>query len=106
MYLVIQATLNIGGNIINAQAIEHFILRKPASSSMKEVNLTKPIFYPSHTNMYISCKISREVISRRFLAKVKRMMIRKALFVNFLDLNQWIQISYLLCAVELVHLQL
>ncbi|XP_040994899.1 uncharacterized protein LOC121241268 isoform X2 [Juglans microcarpa x Juglans regia] len=32
-----KATLNIGGNIINAQAIEHFILRKPASSSMKEV---------------------------------------------------------------------
>ncbi|XP_040994902.1 uncharacterized protein LOC121241268 isoform X4 [Juglans microcarpa x Juglans regia] len=31
-----KATLNIGGNIINAQAIEHFILRKPASSSMKE----------------------------------------------------------------------
>ncbi|KAG6678588.1 hypothetical protein I3842_14G087800 [Carya illinoinensis] len=32
-----KATLNIGGNIINAHAIEHFILRKPASSSMKEV---------------------------------------------------------------------
>ncbi|KAF5470744.1 hypothetical protein F2P56_011235 [Juglans regia] len=32
-----KATLNVGGNIINAQAIEHFILRKAASSSMKEV---------------------------------------------------------------------
>ncbi|XP_035546001.1 uncharacterized protein LOC109021620 isoform X3 [Juglans regia] len=31
-----KATLNVGGNIINAQAIEHFILRKAASSSMKE----------------------------------------------------------------------
>ncbi|XP_059431003.1 uncharacterized protein LOC132164497 [Corylus avellana] len=35
--LMNKATLNIGGNIINAQAIEHFILRKPASSSRKEV---------------------------------------------------------------------
>ncbi|KAF5470745.1 hypothetical protein F2P56_011236 [Juglans regia] len=68
-----KATLNVGGNIINAQAIEHFILRKAASSSMKEV---------------------------------KRMMVRKALFANFSELNQWIQMSYLLCAVELVHLLL
>ncbi|CAK9171404.1 unnamed protein product [Ilex paraguariensis] len=35
--LMNKATLNIGGNIINAQAIEHFILRKPASSITKEV---------------------------------------------------------------------
>ncbi|XP_062172402.1 uncharacterized protein LOC133877954 isoform X2 [Alnus glutinosa] len=35
--LMNKATLNIGGNIINAQAIEHFILRKPASSSRKEI---------------------------------------------------------------------
>ncbi|XP_023903681.2 uncharacterized protein LOC112015509 isoform X2 [Quercus suber] len=34
--LMNKATLNIGGNIINAQAIEHFILRKPASSGVKE----------------------------------------------------------------------
>ncbi|KAM3692398.1 hypothetical protein ACB098_08G084100 [Castanea mollissima] len=37
--LMNKATLNIGGNIINAQAIEHFILRKPASSGVKEVYL-------------------------------------------------------------------
>ncbi|KAF5727461.1 hypothetical protein HS088_TW22G01154 [Tripterygium wilfordii] len=34
--LMNKATLNIGGNTINAQAIEHFILRKPAPSSKKE----------------------------------------------------------------------
>lgn len=34
-----QATLNIGGNIINAQAIEHFILRKRDTPDMKEVNM-------------------------------------------------------------------
>ncbi|XP_024925144.3 uncharacterized protein LOC107406223 isoform X2 [Ziziphus jujuba] len=34
--LMNRATLNIGGNIINAQAIEHYVLRKPASSNMKE----------------------------------------------------------------------
>ena len=33
-----QATLNVGGNIINAQAIEHFILRKRDISNVKEVN--------------------------------------------------------------------
>ncbi|PPR98323.1 hypothetical protein GOBAR_AA22344 [Gossypium barbadense] len=31
-----QATLNVGGNTISAQAMEHYILRKPASSNMKE----------------------------------------------------------------------
>ncbi|CAL5424191.1 unnamed protein product [Camellia sinensis] len=36
--LMNKATLNIGGNTINAHAIEHFILRKPASSILKEVN--------------------------------------------------------------------
>ncbi|XP_058199881.1 uncharacterized protein LOC131314939 isoform X1 [Rhododendron vialii] len=36
--LMNKATLNIGGNIINAHTIEHFILRKPAASSIfKEV---------------------------------------------------------------------
>ncbi|KAA8550359.1 hypothetical protein F0562_002043 [Nyssa sinensis] len=35
--LMNKATLNIGGNIINAQAIEHFILRKPATLLLKEV---------------------------------------------------------------------
>lgn len=35
--LMNKATLNIGGNIINAHTIEHFILRKPASSIFKEV---------------------------------------------------------------------
>ncbi|XP_057948926.1 uncharacterized protein LOC131144353 isoform X2 [Malania oleifera] len=34
--LLKKATLNIGGNMINAHAIEHFILRKPTSSSTKE----------------------------------------------------------------------
>ncbi|WJX50195.1 hypothetical protein P8452_36532 [Trifolium repens] len=34
--LMNKATLNIGGNIINAQAIEHFILRKRDTSNMKE----------------------------------------------------------------------
>ncbi|KEH30016.1 electron transporter, putative [Medicago truncatula] len=34
--LINKATLNIGGNIINAQAIEHFILRKRDASNMKE----------------------------------------------------------------------
>lgn len=33
-----QATLNVGGNTVNAQAIEHFILRKSASSMIKEVS--------------------------------------------------------------------
>ncbi|KAF3968933.1 hypothetical protein CMV_007235 [Castanea mollissima] len=37
--LMNKATLNIGGNIINAQAIEHFILRKPASSGVKESDM-------------------------------------------------------------------
>lgn len=37
--LINKATLNIGGNTINAQAIEHYILRKPASSN--EVNQKK-----------------------------------------------------------------
>lgn len=36
-YYCMQATLNIGGNIINAHAIEHFILRKPVNSPAKEV---------------------------------------------------------------------
>ncbi|RYR70419.1 hypothetical protein Ahy_A03g016914 isoform B [Arachis hypogaea] len=35
--LMNKATLNIGGNIINAQEIEHFILRKRATSNIKEV---------------------------------------------------------------------
>ncbi|MED6116796.1 hypothetical protein PIB30_103499, partial [Stylosanthes scabra] len=35
--LMNKATLNVGGNIINAQAIEHFILRKSAASNIKEV---------------------------------------------------------------------
>ncbi|XP_061362517.1 uncharacterized protein LOC133306242 [Gastrolobium bilobum] len=34
--LLNKATLNIGGNIINAQAIEHFILRKRDTSNTKE----------------------------------------------------------------------
>ncbi|KAM6578916.1 hypothetical protein CsatB_030753 [Cannabis sativa] len=34
--LMNKAILNIGGNIINAQAIEHYILRKSAPSIMKE----------------------------------------------------------------------
>ncbi|KAG5515542.1 hypothetical protein RHGRI_036549 [Rhododendron griersonianum] len=34
---IMHATLNIGGNTINAHTIEHFILRKPASSIFKEV---------------------------------------------------------------------
>ncbi|KAK2988800.1 hypothetical protein RJ640_004102 [Escallonia rubra] len=34
--LMNKAILNVGGNTINAQAIEHFILRKPVSSIMKE----------------------------------------------------------------------
>ncbi|CAK8576201.1 unnamed protein product [Lathyrus sativus] len=34
--LMNKATLNIGGNIINAQAIEHFILRKRDTSNIKE----------------------------------------------------------------------
>ncbi|XP_028070640.1 uncharacterized protein LOC114273070 [Camellia sinensis] len=36
--LMNKATLIIGGHTINAHAIEHFILRKPASSILKEVN--------------------------------------------------------------------
>lgn len=36
--LMNKATLNIGGNTINAHAIEHFILRKPANSPAKEVS--------------------------------------------------------------------
>ncbi|MCD7446693.1 hypothetical protein HAX54_014464 [Datura stramonium] len=36
--LMNKATLNIGGNTINAHAIEHFILRKPVNSHAKEVN--------------------------------------------------------------------
>ncbi|XP_027909636.1 uncharacterized protein LOC114168868 isoform X2 [Vigna unguiculata] len=35
--LMNKATLNVGGNLINAQAIEHFILRKRDISNMKEV---------------------------------------------------------------------
>ncbi|XP_052206353.1 uncharacterized protein LOC127810823 isoform X2 [Diospyros lotus] len=35
--LINKATLSIGGNTINAHAIEHFILRKPESSILKEV---------------------------------------------------------------------
>ncbi|RDX74319.1 hypothetical protein CR513_45951, partial [Mucuna pruriens] len=35
--LINKATLNVGGNIINAQAIEHFILRKRDISNTKEV---------------------------------------------------------------------
>ncbi|KAK8550907.1 hypothetical protein V6N12_039588 [Hibiscus sabdariffa] len=34
--LMNKATLNVGGNTISAQAMEHYILRKPASSTMKE----------------------------------------------------------------------
>ncbi|KAE9461255.1 hypothetical protein C3L33_06839, partial [Rhododendron williamsianum] len=34
---IMHATLNIGGNTINAHTIEHFILRKPASSIFEEV---------------------------------------------------------------------
>ncbi|XP_030448064.1 uncharacterized protein LOC115670840 isoform X1 [Syzygium oleosum] len=36
--LMNKATLDIGGNTINAQAIEHFILRKPATSKIMEVH--------------------------------------------------------------------
>ncbi|XP_047332244.1 uncharacterized protein LOC124935856 [Impatiens glandulifera] len=36
--LMNKATLNIGGNTINAQAIEHFILRRPLPSMLKEVH--------------------------------------------------------------------
>ncbi|XP_059659441.1 uncharacterized protein LOC132306174 isoform X2 [Cornus florida] len=35
--LMNKATLNIGGNTINAHTIEHFILRKPASVLLKEI---------------------------------------------------------------------
>ncbi|KAE9593185.1 hypothetical protein Lal_00028991 [Lupinus albus] len=35
--LLNKATLNIGGHMINAQAIEHFILRKQVTYNMKEV---------------------------------------------------------------------
>ncbi|KAL6506406.1 hypothetical protein OROGR_024587 [Orobanche gracilis] len=35
--LVNKATLNIAGNTINAQAIEHFILRKPKDKLVKEI---------------------------------------------------------------------
>ncbi|KAL0460171.1 UNVERIFIED_CONTAM: hypothetical protein Slati_0644300 [Sesamum latifolium] len=35
--LINKATLNIAGNTINAQAIEHFILRKPDESLVKEI---------------------------------------------------------------------
>ncbi|CAN6692352.1 unnamed protein product [Malus baccata var. baccata] len=34
--LMSKATLNIGGKILNAESIEHYILRKPAPSSMQE----------------------------------------------------------------------
>ncbi|XWS71845.1 hypothetical protein CRYUN_Cryun03dG0172600 [Craigia yunnanensis] len=34
--LMNKATLNVGGNTISAQAMEHYILRKPASSNIKE----------------------------------------------------------------------
>ncbi|KAL6967198.1 hypothetical protein U1Q18_033000 [Sarracenia purpurea var. burkii] len=34
--LMNKATMNVGGNTINAHAIEHFILRKPTSSVLKE----------------------------------------------------------------------
>ncbi|XVF46298.1 hypothetical protein PTKIN_Ptkin03bG0016700 [Pterospermum kingtungense] len=34
--LMNKATLNVGGNIISAQAMEHYILRKPAPSNIKE----------------------------------------------------------------------
>ncbi|XP_039041803.1 uncharacterized protein LOC120180556 [Hibiscus syriacus] len=34
--LMNKATLNVGGNTISAQAMEHYILRKPASSNTKE----------------------------------------------------------------------
>ncbi|XVF05711.1 hypothetical protein REPUB_Repub05bG0196000 [Reevesia pubescens] len=34
--LMNKATLNVGGNIISAQAMEHYILRKPAASNVKE----------------------------------------------------------------------
>ncbi|XP_030552037.1 uncharacterized protein LOC115756411 isoform X1 [Rhodamnia argentea] len=36
LMLMNKATLNIGGNTINAQAIEHFILRKPTASKVIE----------------------------------------------------------------------
>ncbi|KAK8581447.1 hypothetical protein V6N13_144474 [Hibiscus sabdariffa] len=36
--LMNKATLNVGGNTISAQAMEHYILRKPASSNMKEAD--------------------------------------------------------------------
>ncbi|KAK4753775.1 hypothetical protein SAY87_001879 [Trapa incisa] len=36
--LLNKATLNVGGSTINAQAIEHFILRKPSSSNPKEIH--------------------------------------------------------------------
>ncbi|KAL8154379.1 hypothetical protein V2J09_012139 [Rumex salicifolius] len=40
--LMNKATLNIGGNVVNAQAIEHYILRKPSSSSItKEAESVK-----------------------------------------------------------------
>ncbi|KAK6118102.1 hypothetical protein DH2020_048151 [Rehmannia glutinosa] len=35
--LINKATLNIAGNTINAQAIEHFILRKPEDALVKEI---------------------------------------------------------------------
>ena len=38
----IQATLNVGGNTISAQAMEHYILRKPAHSNIKEVHFYCP----------------------------------------------------------------
>ncbi|GMI81874.1 hypothetical protein like AT5G60720 [Hibiscus trionum] len=34
--LMNKATLNVGGNTISAQAMEHYIIRKPASSNMKD----------------------------------------------------------------------
>ncbi|GMI92135.1 hypothetical protein like AT5G60720 [Hibiscus trionum] len=34
--LMNKATLNVGGNTISAQAMEHYILRKPEASTMKE----------------------------------------------------------------------
>lgn len=40
---LIQATLDIGGNTINAQAIEQYILRKPTSSN--KVNFIDLMFY-------------------------------------------------------------
>lgn len=40
-----QATLNVGGNKLNAQTIEHLILRKRASSNIQEVHIVVPLKY-------------------------------------------------------------